>query len=365
TLVCAGCLTQRYCDSLAGELPEVDAFVGTGGFPRIVEIIERARAGERPRLVGEPLYVYSHQTPRVRTGPRWLGTIKIAEGCNNTCSFCAIPAARGRLRSRPPDSIVAELRALVADGVREVLVVAQDVTEYGTDLFGKPALADLVRRLGDIEFDGWIRLLYGHPHRVDDELLEAIAAAPTVVKYVDVPMQHASPAILEAMGRPERAQENLALIERIRRVMPEAAIRSTFLVGFPGETDGDFEQLLEFLRAAKMDRVTTFVFSPEDGTPAAEMPDQVAREVAEERAAALMAEQEPISLQLNQRFLGRVMRVLAEGRRPGGETVGRTYRDAPEVDGEVVFRGPNGDLGEFTYVRITQAYAHDLEGETA
>jgi ribosomal protein S12 methylthiotransferase len=364
-LVCVGCLTQRYCDSLARELPEVDGFLGTGSIPRIVEVVEAARAGKRPRALDEPFFLYSHDTPRVRTGPRWLGTIKIAEGCSNACSFCAIPALRGPLRSRPPDSVVAEFRALVADGVREVLLVAQDSTEYGTDLFAQPALARLLRQLGDVEFDGWIRLLYGHPYRVDRDLIEAVADVPAVVKYIDIPMQHASPAILEAMARPEGAEGNLELIRRIRARIPEAAIRSTFLVGFPGESEADFECLLDFVRAAEIDRVTTFVFSPEEGTPAAEMPDQVPLEVAEERAALLMAEQEPVSLRVNQRFVGRRMRVLVEERRGRDLMVGRTYRDAPEVDGEVLLTGTRAPVGEFVEVRITQAHAHDLEGEIA
>ncbi len=361
-LVCCGCLTQRYYAELPAELPEVDAFIGTGAIVELPAALKAIAAGERPTIVGEPEFLYSHDTPRVRTGPPWLTYIKIGEGCDHECAFCAIPAARGRMRSREVESVVTEFRSLAADGaVKEVVLIGQDTTSYGRDLYGRCMLPALLERLSECEFNGWVRLLYGHPAHLTDETIDAVVRSPHVVNYFDIPMQHAAPRILRAMGRQETVGENLRLIERVRERCPGAAIRTTFLVGFPGETSHDFEELLDFVTAARIDRVGGFVFSPEEDTPAATMADQVPRELAEERLIHLLAHQADVSKACNEALVGQRMQVLIEAV-SDTEAVGRSYRDAPEVDAEVLVAGYRGEPGEFVTAVITEAEVHDLRG---
>lgn len=363
-LLCCGCLTQRHAEELRDELPEVDGFVGTGSVDKIALAVQAALRGERPVLLEPPSFLYSHETPRVRCGPAWLAYVKIAEGCDNPCSFCAIPAARGPFGSRSLDSVRREFERLAEEGVQEIILVAQDTTYYGMDLAGRSLLPDLLRDLDATGFEGWIRVLYMHPHRVDEALIEAVGGARAIVPYFDVPMQHASAGLLAAMQRPERVEGNLELVRRIRERIPGAAIRTAFLVGFPGETEGDFAELLRFVARAQMDRVSGFVFSAEPGTPAASLPGRVPRQVAEERLARLMAEQEPVSLRRNQLLIGSELAVLVESVGPEG-AVGRTYRDAPEVDGEMVIADCAATPGSFVPTVVTEAEAHDLRGHRA
>ncbi len=360
-LVCCGCFPQRHGDELVGALPEVDAFVGTSGIARIPEVVAAVLRGERPVVLDAPAYLYDDSTPRVHTGPPWLAYLKIAEGCDNTCSFCAIPAARGRFRSRTIESVAREFGQLVAAGAREVNLVAQDTTYYGVDLASRSLLPELLRRLGEADGDCWVRVLYLHPHRVGEELIQAIASTRNVVPYFDVPMQHATQRLLTAMGRSETPEANLALIRRIRAALPEAAVRTTLLVGFPGETENDFEALLEFVEAAQFDRLAGFVFSPEEGTPAYELPGRVAQEAAEERLAVLMATQAPISRNRNEALVGTQLEVLVE-RTTSSAAVGRTYRDAPEVDGEILLDDCSADPGSFVLAAVEAAETHDLRG---
>lgn len=360
-LLCCGCLPQRHAAELLGELPEVDGFVGTGSVDKIGLAVQAALRGERPVLLDPPSFLYSHDTPRVRGEPRWLAYVKIAEGCDNPCSFCAIPAARGPFRSRPVDSIRREFERLAEEGAQEIILVAQDTTYYGVDLAGRPLLADLLRELDATGFGGWIRVLYMHPYRVDETLIEVVASSSAVVNYFDIPMQHASARLLAAMGRPERAPANLELIRRLRQWIPGAAIRTAFLVGFPGETEGDFAELLRFVEEAQIDRLTGFVFSAEEGTPAATMPEQAPRELAEERLAELMAAQEPISLRRNGALIGTELEALVEAVGPAG-AVGRTYRDAPEVDGEIHLADCAARPGSFAQAVVETAEVHDLRG---
>ncbi|MFQ6133713.1 MAG: 30S ribosomal protein S12 methylthiotransferase RimO, partial [Armatimonadota bacterium] len=360
-LLCCGCLSQRYAEELLEQLPEVDGFVGTGSVARIGSAVQAALRGERPLLLDPPSFLYADDTPRVRSGPQWLAYVKIAEGCDNPCSFCAIPAARGPFRSRRADSVRREFERLAEEGAREIILVAQDTTYYGMDLVGRPLLAELLGELDATGFDGWIRVLYMHPHRVDDVLVDVVAASRSVVPYFDIPMQHASARLLEAMERPERAEENLALIRRLRARVPGAAVRTAFVVGFPGETEADFAELLRFVEEAQIDRVSGFVFSAEEGTPAATMDRQIPREVAEERLAELMATQEPVSLRRNQALIGGQLEVLVEADHPEG-IVGRTHRDAPEVDGDIVVADCVAPPGNFVRAVVTGAEVHDLRG---
>ncbi|MEN6547254.1 MAG: MiaB/RimO family radical SAM methylthiotransferase, partial [Armatimonadia bacterium] len=280
------------------------------------------------------------------------------------CSFCAIPDIRGPYRSRPVDDVVAEFQKMVSENVREVCLIAQDTTVYGWDLPDRPNLAKLLQTMGEVPYAGWIRLLYMHPEHVSDKLLEAIAALPQVVHYVDLPLQHVSKNILYRMGRRGDKQQCLALINMIRSILPDAAIRTTFMTGFPQETEGDFEAMLEFIQEARLDRVSAFRFWPEEGTPAATMVNQIPEEVRDDRLARLMELQEMISLDVNRKLEGQILQVLVE------EYVapvwkGRSYRDAPEVDGEVkiVGLGPQSlTSGSFVLVKITRAEVHDLEG---
>jgi ribosomal protein S12 methylthiotransferase len=366
-LLATGCLPQRRGEELLAALPEVDGFLGVGALPRIGELVTRALAGERLFIGGDLGFSPNANLPRWRSGAEWLAYLRIADGCSHRCTFCTIPGIRGDYRSRPVDDVLAEFGALVASGTREVCLIAQDTTAYGRDLPEKPSLAQLLRRMGEVPFGGWVRLLYGHPRHVTDDLLQAMTEVPAVVPYLDIPLQHASRSVLQRMGRAGGRQEYLDLIANIRGHLPSVALRTTFIVGFPGETEADFAELLEFVEAARLDRVSAFRYWEEEGTPAAALPDQVPEEDREERLARLLEVQEPISLTANQHLVGQRLRVLAESR-VEGLLVGRSYRDAPEVDGEVKIRASRAvlaqaPLGRFVEVRVTRAEVHDLEAE--
>lgn len=361
-LVCSGCLPQRYGETLLRELPEVDVFLGPGAVPRIAEAVALALAGQR-RVLCAPLdYLCTAETPRLRGGAEWLAYVKIADGCDNRCAYCVVPSLRGPYRSRPVADVRREVESLAAEGVREMILIAQDTSAYGHDLHPPGTLAELLRELGSLPYDGWLRVMYLHPAHVNPALLDIMATAPAVVPYLDLPLQHAAPAVLRGMGRPGSPEAYLDLLGQVRERLPGAAIRTTFIVGFPGETEADFETLLAFVRAARFDRLSAFRYWPEEGTPAAALPDQVPLEVGEERLAALMDVQEDLSLALNQRLIGQRLRVLVEETRPEG-ALGRSYRDAPEVDGQVkIAAAPGLSPGEFVEVEITEAETHDLVG---
>jgi ribosomal protein S12 methylthiotransferase len=383
-LICAGCLTQRGGEELLAQLPEVDLFLAPGAVPRVVEAVEAALAGRRQVMLDPLNYLYCAETPRWRSAPGWTTYVKIADGCDNRCSYCTVPSLRGAYRSRTVQDVVAEVKGLVgwkgrmggcaagaagphpAPGrgeVREIILIAQDTTDYGRDLAPPASLADLLRALGALDFGGWLRLMYLHPARINETLLAAWAECRALVPYVDVPLQHAAPEVLRRMGRAGSPEAYLELLARIRGYLPEAAIRTTFIVGFPGETEGDFQTLCDFAQVARFDRLSVFRYWPEEGTPAAALPDPVPFEVGDERLEQLMQVQEGISLALNQQFIGRRLRVLVE-QVTAESAVGRSYRDAPEVDGQVRIHPAEGlRVGEFVDVTITEAEVHDLVGE--
>jgi len=366
-LICAGCLSQRHGPQLLEELPEVDVFLGVGAVPRVVEAVELALSGRRAFLDAPLTYLYTGATPRVLTGPAWLAYLKIADGCNHRCAFCTIPAIRGPYRSVPAADVCRQLAELSACGVREVCLIAQDTSAWGRDLDPPATLPQLLDDLSRIEYNGWLRLLYLHPTSLDEDTVARVCSGGPFVPYFDIPLQHASRKILRAMGRAGDAERYLALLDMIRRHDPEAAIRTTFIVGFPGETAQDFEALLDFVQEARFDRLSAFRYWPEPGTPAAQMPDQVPLEEADERLDELLRIQEGISLDINRRFVGRRLQVLLEGPIEGSRLWrGRTYRDAPEVDAEVRVAPTETNLslepGQFVDVEITAAEVHDLRG---
>lgn len=368
-LVVTGCLAQRYPEELREEIPEIDAILGTGNFDEITEIIQETLAGESKFKITSPEFDYESELPRKRSGLDYTAYVKIAEGCNNCCSYCIIPEVRGDLQSREIEDIIREVKELAKEGVKEVNIVAQDITKYGIDRYGEPRLIKLLNELVKIESIKWFRLLYAYPADFSDELIEMIASQPRICNYIDLPIQHADEKIRSKMGRRGSKQEILALIEKLRNRIPEMTIRTSLIVGFPGETEKEFNNLLDFVRQAQFDRLGVFTYSQEEGTPAAKMPNQVAEEVKEERYEQIMELQQKISLERNQKWVGREVDVLVdEIREEEGEklVVGRTERDAPEIDGLIYVRDvkdTNVEVGEFIRVQVSGAYEYDLIGE--
>ncbi len=362
-LIVAGCLGQRYRQELLDELLEVDAIVGTGAWHRINEAIDTALAGRRVVIAGESEAIYDHTMPRLVTTPVYSSFVKIAEGCSNCCSFCVIPRLRGKFRSRPVESVVAEVERLVANGAKEINLIAQDTTSYGRDLYGEPRLAELLRALVKVEGLVWLRLLYCYPRYFSDELIELIAAEPKICKYVDLPLQHAHDDILAAMNRRDSRADTERLLAKIRAAIPGVAIRTSFIVGFPGETEEHFAALRDFLTAQRFDHVGVFTYSQEDETVAGNRPDQVADEVKQERYHTLMAIQAKISEEIGAALAGQVFDVLVEGVEEDGVARGRSYREAPDVDGRVYVENAADGPGEFVKARVVQGFAYDLLAE--
>ncbi len=364
-LVVTGCLPQRYGDELARELPEVDAFVGTGRFPEIAGILQEALAGRSRGVYVEAgrTHLYDERDPRLLVGPGHTAYVKIAEGCNRPCAFCAIPGIRGRFQSRTLDSILREIGQLAESGVREVNLVAQDSTAWGWDLPGRPTLTELVRALDAAETaPDWIRLLYLYPSAVTDALVEALAEARRILPYVDVPLQHASDPVLRAMKRGVTAAQQQALVERLRKAIPDLTLRTTVIVGFPGETADDFDTLCEFVRRNRFDRLGAFRYSDEEGTTALALPNKVPRELARSRHRRLMSIQREIMGEALRQQVGREETVLVD-RVGAGFAVGRTGGQAPEIDGCVFLtaEGTPPQVGERVRARVTGVRGLDLE----
>jgi ribosomal protein S12 methylthiotransferase len=367
-LVVAGCLSQRYATELAATMPEVDVFVGTGNFLDLPELLRRTEAPEsRPiPYAGAAHLLPSAAIPRVKTGDFFTSYLKISEGCNHKCAFCIIPKIRGLHESRPLSDLVAEARNLAAGGVRELNLIAQDLTAYGRDLDQPSSLAALLRELSTIDELRWIRLLYCYPNFVTDELLDAIAELPKVVKYIDMPLQHADDAMLRAMRRERSGAALVKLLDRVRDRIADVVLRTSFIVGFPGETDAAFDRLADFVRNEQFDRVGVFTYSREENTAAFDMPDQVSERVKRARRASLMATQSEISLAKNRGLVGREIEVLVEGAMPGRSTRlrGRTSGQAPEIDGSVFLVG-DAEAGEFVRARVDKALSYDLHATVA
>ena len=364
-IVITGCMAQHFQGELLEELPEAVAVVGSGDYHKIVEVVERTQTGERVEEVTlEPVFIADETVPRYRTTTEGIAYLRVAEGCDYRCAFCIIPHLRGNQRSRSIESIVAEAESLASQGVREIILISQITTNYGVDLYGKPMLAELLIELGKVDVP-WIRIHYAYPTGLTPAVLAAIKDTPNVLPYLDLPLQHSHPEILRAMNRPWQGRVNDAIIERIKQELPQAVLRTTFIVGFPGETEEHFQHLVDFVKRHQFDHVGVFTFSPESETPAYTMEGQVPTEIAEERRDILMQVQQPIAAAKNSSCVGKQVDVLIEQEHPEtGLLVGRSARFAPEVDGLVYVRG-DASLGSIVSVNITAADVYDLYGEVA
>lgn len=371
TLVVAGCLPQRYSEELTRELPEVDLFIGTGEVPRIVEILKEHRANKQKRLyIGVPRYLYDHVTPRLRTTPSYTAFLKVSEGCDHKCAFCIIPQLRGPHRSRPIDSIVQEAAALAEAGVKEINLIAQDLTAYGRERRDGTTLYGLLKEIALVSGIQWIRLLYAYPNFLDESLLRLIHENEKICKYVDIPFQHVSGRILEKMRRGKSGSAVREAVAKLRRAIPEITLRTSLIVGFPGETEEEFQELLDFVEEARFERLGVFKYSVEEGTAAAFMEDQIPEEEKERRWQEVMELQAEISRRKNESLLGTVQRVMIDDYdTESGSFIGRTQAHAPEVDGVVYIEKGFADgvqeemrPGDMVDVRIHQALDYDLIG---
>lgn len=362
-IVITGCMAQHFQEQLLEELPEAVAVVGTGDYDKIVNVLERTQLGERVKQVSaEPTFIADETTPRYRTTSEGVAYLRVAEGCDYRCAFCIIPHLRGNQRSRTIESIVAEAEQLASQGVREIILISQITTNYGIDIYGKPQLAELLRALGKVNIP-WIRMHYAYPTGLTPDVIAAIKENNNVLPYLDLPLQHSHPEILRAMNRPWQGQVNDKVIENIKQALPNAVLRTTFIVGFPGETDEHFMHLRQFVERHEFDHVGVFTFSPEEGTKAYNLPNQLPQEIMDRRRDILMQTQQPISLKNNQQEVGKVVDVLIEQENPiRGELIGRSSRFAPEVDGQIYVRG-EASLGSIVPVKINAADAYDLYGE--
>ena len=362
-LLVAGCLTQRYPDDIRTDLPEVDGMLGTGSYTDVVAAVKELMAGEKAEHFGDIQRAYD-DGERMVTTPSYTAYLKIAEGCSNGCAFCIIPKLRGRYRSRSMESLLAEARGLADSGVRELIVIAQDITRYGWDLKDGTSLAGLLTELCRLPFH-WIRLHYLYPEAVTDELIDVIAREKKIVHYLDIPIQHANDGILRAMRRRSTKVEIETLFAKLRQAMPDVVIRTSLICGLPGEGEAEFEELCQFLREQKLQRAGVFQFSPEEGTLAATMENQVDPDVAERRVELVVDLQSRIMDQYNEDRLGTCMEVLCEGfDQNEGCYVGRTYADSVDIDGRVLFTAADVVMpGEFVWVRITGVSDGDLTGE--
>lgn len=364
-LVVAGCLAHRYQDEIIKEIPEVDAFVGTSSYDKIADMINSVLEEKGiSNFVEDANRMPMVEADRIVTTPGYYEYLKIAEGCDKHCTYCVIPKVRGNFRSFPIEYLVNQTKKLVEGGVKEIILVAQETTLYGVDLYGKKSLPKLLHNLGLIEGLKWIRILYCYPEEINDELIEAIKNEPKVCHYLDMPIQHASDNILKRMGRRTSKQELTDIVAKLRREIPDIALRTTLITGFPGETDVDHEEVMQFIDECEFDRLGVFTYSREEDTVAAQMPDQIDEEIKEKYRDELMQLQQEISADRSAAMIGRIVRVMIEGFIPEDNTyVGRSYKDAPNVDG-LVFVECDRELmsGDFIDVKITGSTEYDLIG---
>ncbi len=361
-VIVAGCLAQRLGPELMKLAPGADLYVGVGQMGRFAEIVKEVQAEREQRIdVTPPHHRWAEVQTRARTGRPWSAYLKISEGCDHRCTFCTIPSFRGGHQSKPIERIIQEANHLARTGAKELNLIAQDVTQYGFDLYKEFTLPKLLKELNKVEGIEWIRLLYFYPNRLTDEVIETMANCEKVVPYIDIPLQHAHPETLRRMKRPWDGERYLGLFEKVRKAMPECAIRTTYIVGFPGETQEEFDYLIDFVKASHLDRVGAFVFSKEPGTPAHDLEGQLAPRVKRERYDKIMRVQQQISLAVNQGWVGREMDVLIEDSRDGW-LVGRSHRDAPEIDGMVFVQG-EAEPGQIVRTKVTGAEEYDLYAE--
>jgi ribosomal protein S12 methylthiotransferase len=371
-LIVAGCLVERYKEDLQQEIPEIDALIGVNQLTEITAVVKPN--GLKPLPIysegrdAPELFLYDETTPRLRATAPYTSYVKIAEGCDHTCAFCIIPKLRGVFRSRSPESVLREVEILAAQGVKEIVLISQDTTTYGSDLALKDGLARLVEAIADVEGIEWVRFLYCYPTAITDELLRVVANHPNVCNYFDIPLQHASARVLKRMRRGGNRQSYERLFKRIREKVPNAALRTTFIVGFPGEREEDFEELVEFVKAMEFDRVGVFTYSDEENSPAFELDEKVDAKVAKRREHRLMKEQAKISKRKNKKMIGKRVEVLLEGKSKETDLLleGRMQSQAPEIDGVILINDMPEDCaaqtGDFVTVEITEAQDYDLIG---
>ena len=361
-IVIAGCMAQHFPEELLAELPEAIALVGTGDYHKIVDVMQRVEKGDRVKEVtAEPTYIANETTPRYRTTSEAVAYVRIAEGCDYRCAFCIIPHLRGNQRSRTIESIVVEAQQLADQGVKEIILISQITTNYGVDIYGQPKLAELLYALGKVDIP-WIRMHYAYPTGLTPKVITAIQETPNVLPYLDLPLQHSHPEILRAMNRPWQGHVNDDIIHRVKTAIPNAILRTTFIVGFPGETEEHHLHLVEFIKRHEFDHVGVFTFSPEEGTHAYNLPNQLSQAVMDTRREEIMEVQQSISWQQNQKSVGQLVDVLIEQENPQtGELIGRSARFSPEVDGLVYAQGETR-LGCIVPVMITDADIYDLYG---
>ena len=360
-LVVTGCLSQRYENELLAEIPEIDVLLGVNQYALLPDAVEKALKGKRTHSCADDLTFIEHD--RVLTTPPYTAYTRIGDGCSNRCTFCAIPLIRGPYRSRREDLILQEIDQLAKQGVREHILVAQDTTRYGTDNGGHTALPSLMKKAAAIQGVDWLRVLYCYPDETNEELLNVLADTPNVCKYLDLPIQHIDPVLLRRMHRRGTDEDIIRCVKMAQE--RKLTLRTSIIVGFPGETEEQFQRLLDFIRFARFDRLGAFTYSPEEGTPAARMEDQIPEEVKQERLDRLMNLQASISLEKNQARVGEVLNVLVTDHNEEGLCLGRSESEAPETDGEILFKakGKLPEPGQFVRVKITQADTYDLMGE--
>ncbi len=363
-IVIAGCLPQRNIEEVAAKYPEADLFLGLNDVPKFAQLVESIyNGGSAIPEIDDCTYIYDENTPRMQLTPKTYAYVKIAEGCNHVCAFCAIPSIRGKQRSRPIDSIVREVKNLVEGGVYEILLIAQDTTSYGGDLDDDSNLVNLITALDAIEEDFKIRILYTHPLHFSDDVVNVFRTSDKLLPYVDIPLQHASTPILKAMKRATTEEKTRELVAKLQSNIPNLTLRSTFIVGFPGETEEDYQRLKQFIIDTRFDRLGVFTYSPEEGTTAYDLPNAVPTEIAEARCGELMKLQAQISFEKNQEFVGKTINVIIDGETEDG-LIGRSYGDAPEVDNLVhIAITQDTEISIDTPVKIVEADTYDLYGE--
>ena len=366
-LIVSGCLSQRYSEELAKEMPEVDKFIGVNDYDRLPEILRSLNEGsldgkDRAAVSCE----YASQLPLLKRHLEegaYSATLRIAEGCFNRCAYCVIPSIRGGFRSKSMEDVITEAEDLASRGIKEIILIAQDVTNYGTDLYGHFALPELLRKLVKVDGIQWIRLMYCYEDRITDELIEVMASEPKICHYIDVPIQHSSDKVLREMFRRSTGDSIRDTISRLRAAMPDIAIRTTLIVGFPGETDEDFEDLMDFVEEERFQRLGVFAYSQEEGTPAGDREDQIDEDIKQERLDQVMRLQLEISYEHNQELIDSTLQVLVEEQDPDGSYIGRSQYDAPEIDNSVIFTSEKEHKsGDMVWVKINDAYDYDLVG---